>query len=175
MQRENTMVSDRTRRPDREVLRDQSVALLHALLDSAADRMDERVRAITAIVACAVLGGVVVVAFLVPGRGSRELVILSSLIVPALAALTGKLHRRASRVDAALWIERRVRLDQRLVTLAAARPEDAASPLWPELVADNLSHLVSWQEARTKGWSTSFASGLFYLMLLLGSALAVSV
>jgi len=53
----------------------------------------------------------------------------------------------AGDLEAARWIERQVSLDQRLLTLVAARHAREAR-LWPELLADNRAQLPRWAEAR---------------------------
>jgi len=53
----------------------------------------------------------------------------------------------AGEIEAARWVERRVPLDQRLLTLVAARHAREAR-LWPELLADNRAQLPRWADAR---------------------------
>jgi hypothetical protein len=79
-------------------------------------------------------------------------VLFALLVVAAVAVLTGsafRLHGRWSRaVEAARWVEARVGLEDRLLTLVTASPAARGSRLWPELVQDNESYLPRWKDAR---------------------------
>lgn len=54
----------------------------------------------------------------------------------------------ADAVIAARWVERKVPLEQRLLTLVSAPRADVAARLWPELVADNRVQLGRWAKER---------------------------
>jgi hypothetical protein len=67
------------------------------------------------------------------------------LVALAVAALSARrAHARwAHALEAARWVERRVPLEQRLLTLVSAQA-DRGARLWPELVADNRVQLPRW-------------------------------
>ncbi|HEY8517081.1 MAG TPA: hypothetical protein VIS07_16340 [Candidatus Binatia bacterium] len=78
-------------------------------------------------------------------------VALVVLVVLTLAVAVGSLLRAHARwadaLEAARWVERKVPLEQRLLTLVSARSERNAR-LWPELVADNRVQLGRWADQR---------------------------
>lgn len=83
----------------------------------------------------------------------QEFRIALALIVVAVAlvvllSLRGLRRRWAGPLEAARWVESRIPLEQRLLTLVSARPGDATARLWPELVADNRTQLGRWRADR---------------------------
>ena len=78
-------------------------------------------------------------------------VALAGLVAAVLAiGLACALRLRAQRADAiaaARWVEARVALEERLLTLASASSEGRSSRLWPDLEDDNRSHASRWSSA----------------------------
>lgn len=72
------------------------------------------------------------------------------LLVAIVVALSLRAVRRrwADPVVAARWVEDKVPLEQRLLTLVSAPRQDVATRIWPELVADNRTQLGRWSEER---------------------------
>ncbi|MEW6271024.1 MAG: hypothetical protein AB1689_17210, partial [Thermodesulfobacteriota bacterium] len=68
-------------------------------------------------------------------------------LVAALLSLRQAHARWADELEAARWVERKVPLEQRLLTLVSAR-SDRGARLWPELVADNRVQLARWAGQR---------------------------
>jgi hypothetical protein len=83
------------------------------------------------------------------------------LVVVWLTVLTASVIRLWSHwarpVEAARWVEDRVGLEDRLLTLVTAPADARGSRLWPELLQDNQVHLPRWKDARldipTVPWS----------------------
>jgi hypothetical protein len=100
-------------------------------------------------VACAVLGGL------------------------GLVSIGTAAHRigvgRPTREAAARWIEARVRLEQRLVTLIALEGR-ARSRLWEELVLDNVDHLCRWRALGTGSRLEPIGAGLTATIVVLAVA-----
>lgn len=76
--------------------------------------------------------------------------LLGVLVVSGVAIVTASAFRLRSgwarAIDAARWIEKRVGLEDRLLTLVSASPHARASRLWPELVQDNEAQLPRWRD-----------------------------
>lgn len=83
------------------------------------------------------------------------------LVVVALAVVTGSALRLysywARAAEAARWVEERIGLEDRLLTLVTASAAARGSRLWPELLEDNEKQLPRWRGARldipTVPWS----------------------
>lgn len=74
------------------------------------------------------------------------LAVLACVTLLVVALSVRALRRRwAGPLEAARWVETKIPLEQRLLTLVSARPADAAARLWPELVADNRAQLRRWR------------------------------
>lgn len=73
-----------------------------------------------------------------------------ALVVLLTVALSLRALRRrwSGPLEAARWVEAKVPLEQRLLTLVSARPTDASQRLWPELVTDNRTQLPRWRDDR---------------------------
>jgi hypothetical protein len=76
--------------------------------------------------------------------------LLGVLVVTGLAIVTasafGLRSGWARAVDAARWVESRIGLEDRLLTLVSASPQARSSRLWPELVRDNEVQLPRWRD-----------------------------
>jgi hypothetical protein len=76
--------------------------------------------------------------------------LLGILVVSGIAIVTasafGLKSHWARAVDAARWVESRVGLEDRLLTLVSASPQARTSRLWPELVRDNEVQLPRWRD-----------------------------
>jgi hypothetical protein len=80
----------------------------------------------------------------------RVALALLGLIAAALLALSAHaLHAGwAGALEAARWVEHKISLEQRLLTLVSASREGPAARLWPELIADNQAQLPRWRQDR---------------------------
>lgn len=88
-------------------------------------------------------------AFLDPIAFRVALAALSALTVLVIAlSVRGVRKRWATPLEAARWVEHKIPLDQRLLTLVADRGRDSGAALWPELEADNLAQLGRWSRER---------------------------
>jgi hypothetical protein len=72
------------------------------------------------------------------------------LVVAVVLALSLVALRRrwADPLVAARWVEHKIPLQQRLLTLVSAPRENVAARIWPELVADNQAQLGRWSRTR---------------------------
>lgn len=97
------------------------------------------------------------------------LAVLALLVLVIVALSLRALRRRWSGpLEAARWVEAKVPLDQRLLTLVSARPTDATQRLWPELVSDNRTQLPRWRDDRL-GIAALPANTLLLLVALLAA------
>jgi len=113
----------------------------------------------SALAACA--------AWLSPQEFRLALALVVGLVLLVVALSLRVLRRRwAGPLEAAGWVESKIPLDQRLLTLVSARPRDASARLWPELVADNRKQLGRWRADRL-----GIAALPANVLLLLASAL----
>jgi len=71
-----------------------------------------------------------------------------AVVAIATAAWLAARRRWAREVGAARWVEARVPLDERLLTLVTASPAVRESHLWSMLVSDNRAHLGRWAGSR---------------------------
>lgn len=109
-------------------------------------------RAVFRSVAVALLAGSALAAcatWLSPAEFRSALAVLglATLVVTGLS-LRALRAGWAHEIEAARWVERKIPLEQRLLTLVSARPGDASARLWPELVADNRAQLGRWGKER---------------------------
>jgi hypothetical protein len=97
-----------------------------------------------ALIAAAVCGWTV--SSLAP-RPFAALSILAGILVAVVAAESVRQLRTdwADRLGAARWIERKVDLEQRLLTLVSAPTDARSGRLWQELEEDNRLHAPLWQ------------------------------
>jgi hypothetical protein len=110
------------------------------------------------------------------GAGSfrAALAVLALLALAAVAAAVWALRSRwAGPLVAARWVEERVPLDARLLTLVSARPDGGGSRLWPALVADNEAQLPRWRAERLG--IRAVPPDVLLLLLALATALAALV
>lgn len=79
-------------------------------------------------------------------------VLFASVVVLGLAVVVGSLvvlrTRWADPRGAARWVEARVPLEDRLLTLVTAAPETRRSRLWSELEQDNRAQLPRWRDEK---------------------------
>jgi hypothetical protein len=94
------------------------------------------------------------------------------LAVAVIVALSLRALRRrwADALVAARWVEHKIPLEQRLLTLVSAPRENVAARIWPELVADNRAQLGRWSKARL-GIAAVPANVVLLLVALLAAAL----
>ncbi|MBY0276941.1 hypothetical protein K2Z84_16505 [Candidatus Binatia bacterium] len=76
--------------------------------------------------------------------GAAALVVVLVLVL-SLRALR---RRWADALTAARWVESRIPLEQRLLTLVSAPSANVGTRIWPELVADNRTQLGRWSGQR---------------------------
>lgn len=89
------------------------------------------------------------------------------LIAVVLALSLRALRRRwADALVAARWVESRIPLDQRLLTLVNAPRGDVRTRIWPELVADNRTQLGRWSEERLGIAAVPANIGLLFVALV---------
>lgn len=94
------------------------------------------------------------------------------LLVAVVVALSLRALRRrwADALVAARWVEHRIPLEQRLLTLISAPRESVGARIWPELVADNRVQLGRWSHERL-GIAAIPANVLLLLVALVAASL----
>ena len=109
-------------------------------------------RALYRCLATALLGAAALAAaaaLLSPGEFRVALGALALVVATVVALSLRALRRRwADALAAARWVEHRIPLEQRLLTLVSAPRESVAARVWPELVADNRAQLSRWSGER---------------------------
>jgi len=99
------------------------------------------------------------------------------LLVAGLAVVTASaflLHSRwAQAKEAARWIEQRVGLEDRLLTLVTASADARSSRLWPELLQDNEAHLPRWRGARLDIPAVPWSLGTVVIAAILAATFLV--
>lgn len=105
-------------------------------------------RALYRCLATALLGAsaLAAAAALLSTEEFRIALVVLALVVAVVVALSVRaLSRRwADPLAAARWVEQRIPLEQRLLTLVSAPHDGASARIWPELVADNRAQLGRW-------------------------------
>ncbi|MEA2624100.1 MAG: hypothetical protein QOD06_145 [Candidatus Binatota bacterium] len=120
----------------------------------------------TAAFALLAVSTVVVLAFaLSPGwYGVAVWVVTALLLLTAAAKARALRHEWLPRRGAAVAVDRRAHLEERLATLVALAPAPGGSRLWSVLVKDNLRRLPEWSPQRM---APRLLPGSFWLALLL--------
>ena len=100
-------------------------------------------------------------------RGALVALALAASTLVALSIRTLR-QRWAHDLEAARWVEHKIPLEQRLLTLVSAPPGGSAARLWPELIADNHAQLPRWRADRL-GISALPANVLLLLLALVAA------
>ena len=131
-------------------------------------------RAIYRCVAIALLGASalsVAAAFLTTAEFRIALGVLAVVVAVVVVLSLRALRRRwADAVVAARWVESRIPLEQRLLTLVTAPRENVSARIWPELVTDNRVQLGRWSDDRL-GIAAVPANVVLLLAALVASSL----